>query len=362
MKSVAIMTYHDMVNYGSFLQMYSLQQYLKSMNLDVKIINYRKDSNWLKRIVNNNYYIKKFWLILNNDLLWLKFNEYYKKYIYKTKLVTSEKDLSRLNSKFDYFIAGSDQIWSPNHFDIHYFLDFVTDNNKMISYAPSVVIDSFLPNQVEEVKKQLKRFTAISVREKTSKDVIKKVFSIEPTVVLDPTLIVDIKELNKIIPKINKSKNSKVVSYFIGSNNYSEKLIKLFGASENIVNICLEKANCLPNCSNLLDVSPGEFLSYIKNSDIVCTDSYHGVALAIKYKKQFIVFDRFKQDDPICQNARIYDLLNALGINNINYKDYISGNNKLIDYNLVEEKMDKLIKESTDYLKAILEGNEIEKK
>ena len=355
MKKIAIMTYHDMINYGSFYQMYSLQQYLKRNGYDATVVNYKIKMGPIKKIINNNYGIKKIWLIINNDKLWIKFSDYYNKFIKKTKVVSTNKELISLNSKFNYFIAGSDQIWSPNHFDIHFFLDYVNDDNIRIAYAPSVVIDMFNKSQIEEASKQLEKFKYISVREKTTHNIINKNFSIQPKIVLDPTFIISTNELNKLIPKKDLPKY-KTISYFIGENeNYNEKVIKIANAFGTINNICIDKNKFHLDCANNLDsVSPGEFLHYISNCETIMTDSYHGVVLAIKYKKMFIVFDRFKKEDPMNQNSRIDDLLELLNIKGVNYNDYINNDYTIVDYKKVEKKLNKLIKDSTDYLLSAL--------
>ena len=354
MKKVAIMTYHDMVNYGSLFQMYCLQQIVKDLGFKVDIINYRKDINYLKKFVNNNKFLKNICLHINNDELWLKFNKFYKNNINKTKIVSSNDDLKKLNKKYDYFIAGSDQIWSPNHFDIHYFLDFVEDQNKLISYAPSVVIDDFNYNQIKEVKKILSNYKAISIREKTGQTILKKNFNVDSLVVLDPTLLVDISYLKNISKNVINNKKYNIICYFLGNNNYEEKINKIFD-KEEITNISLNKKQDFKTIENINNAGPEEFINYLSNCKFICTDSYHGVALAIKLHKQFILFDRFDLKDPICQNARIYDLLNLLKIDSVNYSNYISHSYKEINYDLVQKELNKLILNSKEFLRNALE-------
>ena len=80
------------------------------------------------------------------------------------------------------------------------------------------------------------------------------------------------------------------------------------------------------------------------------------MAFSINYGKQFAVFERFSQDDPINQNSRIYNLADKLDLNN----RIISKNSKIenilnqIDYSNVRLKLDSLISESLQYLKDSL--------
>ncbi len=50
-------------------------------------------------------------------------------------------------------------------------------------------------------------------------------------------------------------------------------------------------------------------MQLIDNASYVLTDSFHGVAFSINLGKQFGVFQRFDDDDPISENSRIYNIL-----------------------------------------------------
>ncbi|MGN1000556.1 MAG: polysaccharide pyruvyl transferase family protein [Bacilli bacterium] len=356
MKKVAIMTYHEMVNYGSFFQMYSLQQFIRSKKFIVKVINYRANASFITKFINNKSYLKRIWLKVNNKELWNKFNEFYAKHIFKTKMISSEKELKKLNKDFDIFVAGSDQIWSPNHYDIHYFLDFVDTNKRLISYAPSLVIDAFNKSTISILKKTLKKYKFISVREKTGQKILENSFGISSKVVLDPIFIVDIKELDRLINVSTDLNRYDCVCYFLGNNEYQNKVTNIF-KNKKILNIAIDDSvKFVENeyVKNIDNADPGEFLSYLKNCNVICTDSYHGMVLALKYHKQFIIFDRFKSSDPICQNARIYDLLNTLEINDVNYNDFVKGKYKSINYDYTQNLLDKEIEKSVEFINKAL--------
>lgn len=61
------------------------------------------------------------------------------------------QNLDDLNKGFDAFVCGSDQIWNPKSIkcDGTYFLDFVADEEKRISYAPSVGVNEFDLNNIK---------------------------------------------------------------------------------------------------------------------------------------------------------------------------------------------------------------------
>ena len=54
-KRILIVTYHDGINYGAFLQVFSLQEYLTKNNYEVKILNYKS----LKHTILEYFYLLK---------------------------------------------------------------------------------------------------------------------------------------------------------------------------------------------------------------------------------------------------------------------------------------------------------------
>lgn len=101
-----------------------------------------------------------------------------------------------------------------------------------------------------------------------------------------------------------------------------------------------------------MGIGPEEFVSLMKNASYICTDSFHGVAFAVNFSKEFTVFKRFKDGAKNSQNTRVYNLLNSLDL-----PERISLNNlpdslpdKMIDYDKVQEKLSKLRQLSSDYI------------
>ena len=99
--------------------------------------------------------------------------------------------------------------------------------------------------------------------------------------------------------------------------------------------------------NQIADIGPSEFLTYIKNSEFVLTNSFHGTVFSILYKKNFYsIYSRDSRKD---------NLLNMLNLNsrhiysleNINLSDDI-------DYNKVYLELNKCRKNSIDFLKKSL--------
>ena len=96
---------------------------------------------------------------------------------------------------YDILMVNSDQTWRKfdgNIFNIG-FLKFAEDwNLTKFVYGASLGYDywDFTPEETNLIKRLLKQFKGISIREKGSLDLIKQNLGITPEVVLDPTLLI----------------------------------------------------------------------------------------------------------------------------------------------------------------------------
>ena len=115
----------------------------------------------------------------------------------------------------------------------------------------------------------------------------------------------------------------------------------------------LNREGCLKN-----PISPPEFLAYIQNADYICTDSFHGLAFSVNFHKEFTVFERFKKNDRLNQNSRIYNLLQKLHLEGRLYRNQkdIEMLSETIDYVQTDKIRDVLMQESIQYLERSLQS------
>ena len=90
-------------------------------------------------------------------------------------------------------------------------------------------------------------------------------------------------------------------------------------------------------------------MSLVKNADFVVSNSFHATAFSVIYEKQFAVIER---EEGI--NSRMVDLLDELGIEGHIVTEYRLMNK--IDYYSVNEKKDKVVESSKEYLLKLLEN------
>lgn len=209
MKKIGIITLTGYINYGNLLQNYALQTFLYKLskeniattlwfeNTDLKI--YKKFLLKLSYISN----CKGFGNFINKLIHFSKAVRDYNFKNFHNKYITSihEKNIVGLNNKYDYFIAGSDQIWNPAFVNLkNEFLQFA-DRNKRVAYAASFGVSEIKPDKVEIVRKGLEGIDYISVREQAGAKIVKDLTGKEVPVLVDPTLLLSAEEWEKIMER-----------------------------------------------------------------------------------------------------------------------------------------------------------------
>lgn len=368
------MTWYKYRNYGTALQVCALSSYIKSIGYTTKIINYtpRKISrcDWkLGMLVK--YACKVLIKVIRQECVVIPssreqlFQKFIEKNLEETRVVNNAIDLADLSCELDAVVCGSDQIWAPSCFDDKYFLSFVHDENKIISYAPSIGLSRIDdPLVAEKMAALICRFKHLSIRERQGADLIDKLCGRKPKVVLDPTLLHDI-EFWKQITSENEVPEDflnqpYIISYFLGEpHHYLDVLRKAeqtYGMNVYLIpvfKVQYSSRYCIP-----FEVGPAEFVQLIANANYVLTDSFHGLAFSINFNKPFTVFKRFKDEDKINQNSRIINLLSITGL-----EDRVSDiaayapreKDCLCDFSQAKTALEKQRLESMRFLKNSLE-------
>lgn len=227
------------------------------------------------------------------------------------KVYTSE-NISETLSQYDAFITGSDQVWNTNWYTPVFFLDFVPSDKIKISYAASISKDSLTDKEKEIFKKSLADFKAVSVREEQAVDLIKDLSPVKPVVTLDPTLLLDASDWDKVCaPRVVE--DDYIFCYFLGDNPKERKIAKKFAKEKGLklVSVPLTGVKVYSDLKFgdviLPAASPEEFISLIKHASYVFTDSFHAVVFSQIYQRQYFVFNR---DVKGSMNSRIINITN----------------------------------------------------
>lgn len=374
MKKIGIIThYYRSQNYGGLLQAYALCKKINDMSCYAEQIQYIHEensqkselNNWnSKRIINgikyrlDKLYNKKFW---DNMRLRKKALTDFAKTIPHSTEVYCKNNIKQCNDIYDTFITGSDQVWNLEWYDDAYFLKFVEGKPKY-SYAASLGTNILDDCSKGIFKENLKGYSAISVRENDSVDLIQPLTQIKVQYTLDPTLLLSIEEWDSICTK-RLIKGEYLFCYFLGDEIIPRNLAKQFAYEHGLTVVTLpylngQKRNCDNNFGDicLYDISPADFISLIKYATCVFTDSFHACVFSNMYVKEFFVFNRdnsFKMSNRIVALGKLYG--NEERFCNMPEKQCIEYLNSLNKKENGESILGKELEESIKFLDRIIQ-------
>lgn len=374
---IGIITFHGSHNYGSVLQAYATQKLLSNLGQESEIINFRMKSQKEYYALYPTKYGKQ---IMVGNVLRLpyhtqriirfrKFEDFIQtRYKISGPDLRNYEDLKTVSSKYDMYLTGSDQIWSNRipelvHSDTDYtgvyFLDFVEDGKKRISFASSVgeANEQDLADKVE----LLKKFSAISTREIYGVNLLSKMTGMYVKKVLDPTLMISKEEWLSIAPKEPIVKGDYIFLYTLRgvrkATSWGKYLTKL-AKKLNMKVVCVSPffPVLTPGVQNIYNAGPEDFINLINNAKIVFTDSFHGTAFSINLNKPFFSLTPGKEGD-----VRKREIIDTLGVGDRIISQH-SQVEEITDWRLdyptriTNQKLEELRKEGLDYLSSAIKG------
>lgn len=385
---IAILTLNGNYNYGNRLQNYALQFYLKKQGVESStVILNAPHSMWF---TFDDYNVYDYQLNFRKSIKWIinwhGFRNHFGKNIpediirqFKIKLFTDNYINSlRVNSyqeiidDFDFFLVGSDQVWSSvnkklwDKFDLNifrqkdkiytkkclkeYFLSFAP-KDKRISYAASIGTSSLPQKSKKFFKECFEGMSHISLREDSGVSIVKELTDKKAEVHVDPTLLLTKDEWSSIElkPSYLNDNDKYLLSYFLGNLPESVKQV----AKENnlkVINL-MDKNNFDVYTSRV-----EEFLYIIHHAKLVVTDSFHACVFSIIFNTPFIAVKR--------QQARTLNMLTRLETltSYFGFEDRISDFSNIhltkeqlfnMDFSKVEFILDKQRQRSYEYFAKI---------
>ena len=283
--------------------------------------------------------------------------------------------ISNVLNEYHIFICGGDQIWNDYQAirwyrkeDSQVFtLQFVPEHIKKISYAPSMAVLEL----TEEFKKEfcigVNRLDRVSVREKRSLPVLRKLTDKPVKVAVDPVLLLKESDWLKEINYSGK-KEKYILCYLLSDSISQRKALTKLAKKLNYKIITFPHIlhNIVRKCDlffgDIRDYSSGprEFIELIKNAEMVITDSFHACVFSMIFKTPFAVFERNKIGENGNMNSRIYDFLEEYHLENqlVTEKELTEMQEiPKIDFTYAHEHWEKRRQESLKYLENALKNN-----
>lgn len=369
---INLLAFHGALNYGAVWQIYSLSNVLKNFGGDVRLIDLRLPWDWPQTFTVQG--IKEIChpIASRKRCLFKGFlNEYLPA---RTRVYTEPGELAASPPLGDVFVVGSDQVWNPEHtkeYCLDYFFYPFSFKTKKISYGASFGSEkpAFTQYQKKHISLALKTFDHVSVRERSAINICKTFGAKSVTHVLDPVFLPSDKAFRKIC------RSSLGTKYWIASYKFYQdqdflECLNFVSKKLNRKTVLLHVASAksylkgfwgkFPDRTIKQRVkivwypSPLEWLSAIRNSSFIFTDSFHGTAFAIRFRKNFIVTVGNQR-----RFARIMELLKELGLEDrifTSYNEIINDRRweKPINFDHVYRILDNRINASMEYIEKAL--------
>lgn len=285
-KRVCLVTINDLENYGNRLQNFALQYFLKNeFGCCVRTLWPNDTFSFRNKI---SYFLRQFKWHLLSAINYGKYRQL-KDFFRFNKLVKKDRSLlhvctntKKIGNKYDYFIVGSDQVFSEKHCVNleQMYMPYVTKQKK-ICYAGSFGTNDISEKESNLFYKYSDSFLSISLREIPTKLKAKQ----EIIQIIDPVFLVSKSIWSSIgtRPKWIKNDVNFLFVYWLGiiPNDVEEKIKQLSnnGVTPIICNIYADSNQ---------QVSINNFIWLIENSSMVLTNSFHGTALSIIFNKNLI--------------------------------------------------------------------------
>lgn len=299
---IALLTFHDTTNFGSFLQTYGLFKTLENLGFNCEVLNYecaeikKKELPASRPESWNPKKVAKFLLLEPT-----KKRKYKNMMTEVTKYFKLSKKYDRqtvaeAETEYDAFLVGSDILWGLDITggDTAYFLDFVSDSDKKYAFSTSVG-NQWSVEEKKLVKPLLKSFSKIAVREYEAAEWVKELIGESVSVVCDPTMLLTQNQWRNFARESKYytvfQKKKYVLTYFGTQDGRLHRDALNFAKMNNCEVWAINYGIPILGCKNIKPTHIDEFLALVDNAEYVFTASYHGMMFSIYFEKQFYYYN-----------------------------------------------------------------------
>lgn len=358
---IAIVTVYDGPNFGSFLQAYALQEFLKEKGHEVFFVQRMSAEETLSLFTTNKPstecgLLRKIWRKLkemkNRNKEKNSHKYFHKQFAYFTNAWKEFKIISPDDLKdIDCVVCGSDEIWNLHNLflDVSFYscCDFGKDIPKVGLAVSSGYTTYEDIHQVQCIEESIRGFDEILVRDKRTKDVIDQICNVDSEIICDPTLLVN----KNIFLKDKKfdNKGKYILIYAYGLTNEQEKIILHYARERGlkIVSAC----NYLRIADEVINESPFSFASLMKGAECCFTTTFHGSIFAMLFAKRFCSFAKYPKVEEIVSQCQAGNHL----WDGKDEKRFIEIMEQEVDHNLIDGAIAKLRSRSIDKIDDMLE-------
>ncbi len=342
---IGIMTYwKSSCNYGEQLQNYALQEYLRELGHEAFLIRYDYDNDRIRRplhkkiemLINPRKMAGYIEVVKNGRKLMKEgvihprgFEEFRQKNLSFSRVYSSIGDLRNDPPEADMYLTGSDQVWNSFGSGLSemrnrlsaFFLDFGDDEVIRVSYAASWGRNEVSEEEADFIRPLLKRFAAISVRERSGIDICRNLGRDDSGQAVDPVMLFGPEKYRGLYLSngVKPSNERYVLFYYMNHDGAYDRQTVFDWADSMGLKVKYVTDDWHDDFPRLFP-SVYEWLNLLDNAEYVVTNSYHCSLLSILFRKRFGVIRRFGIHTGM--NTRLDSLFELCGIEPRYIDDY----------------------------------------
>lgn len=349
---IGILTHHYVKNFGAYMQAKGLLSVISEKYPDetIELIDYRVPTH--ERLNTKHFFGFKpqrgdtvVGFIQKMNLFFT--HRKYEKNLPKSRRVHTVEEINALN--YDLLIIGSDEVWDFN--DIAY--SPIKFGNGIqcahITYSASIggstLKDGNIPSAV---KNGIAGFQAIAVRDKNTEELVKAITKNPVVRTLDPVYLYEyhLQVREKIKTWVYKKPYILIYDCHLGKEQIN--IIVQYTQKENFNILGAGEYRKWYTTTDTVNITPYEWAYLFKYATAVVTGTFHGTSFAIKYNRPFAVY--------LTEQNRINKVGSLLAEFGLEKQIVVDSDNIItimmqnIDYNKINEIIEKRMSESLDYL------------
>ena len=374
---------YEQQNYGSKLQARATLRLFEELGHDCKVIHYGKAGLMFKlralpRLFNKTFRQDKLveWNIarsfkqhpeVSEELLLRRntFKEYDANFFDRYEVYGAKfADIQRIAKDFEAIVTCSDQLWSPSGLGTNFYnLMFVPDSVKKVSFASSFGVSQIPSYQKKATVEYLRRIEHVSCRENRGAEIVKELTGRDVPVLMDPVFAYNKEQWADIVPEEKVYDEPYLLCFLLGDTIAYRESVKEFALTKGLKIVSFPFMDqYVEYDANFGDITPynadpDKLLNILRGAEYVLTDSFHIGAFSIIMHKQFVIFNRYSNNNVSSKNSRIDTLCGNLELEDrrVNSKNILSEiMDAPINWVSVEEKLSGYANKMRDYLNTSL--------
>lgn len=285
---VGILSFHEVVNPGAFLQTLGTQQLLKRLGHAPLIIDYTAPAHRFSTqafIRKNNLRMVYRWrMLLDMREKARVFEAARNKHFRLTQPFKKREDIRK--EALDAIVIGSDIVWNyqmPELGSDPVYFGKELETKRLVSFAASFGNCKPSDKLPDYVSTGLRKFSSVSVRDQNSAEIVMSATGKPVPVVCDPAFHFE-------LPKEEDRETLRpYLLVYLVPKLYSKEL------KEQVITLARRHNLRIVSCyhrhlwadQTLMDIDPHEWIQLIRGASFIVTNTFHGSIFSIRLQKKF---------------------------------------------------------------------------